>query len=185
MAQIFPSDERPTPPDDARSNYGMHRRLLLDRLEVPVENQHAFPAWEKQPSQGALEAEAELRRVVRPRLEGGLPAFDLALLGLGADGHTASLFPGTEPLEETEAWIVPTVRPEDGEVRLTLTYPALRRAGTLLFLVTGKEKSEAVRRALRPEGSAPPPPAVRVDQGRGLWILDRAAASDLSADLFE
>lgn len=170
---VFFSDERVVPVSDPRNNYGMARSALLSRVPIPAHQVHPMPTEGAEPADLAARYEATLR---------AQGAFDLAVMGMGADGHTASLFPGDAALSEPERWVRALRAPEGTEVRdrLTLTLPALNRARTVVFLVTGGEKSDTVARVLRPArgGSDPPLPAALV---RGLhgteWLLDAAAGS--------
>lgn len=170
---VFFSDERVVPASDARSNYAMARDALLSRVSIPPANVHAMP------TEGATPAELAARYESTLRSHG---AFDLAVMGMGADGHTASLFPGDAALSESERWVLAVRAPGGTEVRdrLTLTLPALNRARHVMFLVTGGEKSGAVARVLRP-GSGPtetPLPAALVrGQHATEWLLDEAAAA--------
>jgi 6-phosphogluconolactonase len=155
-------DERCVPPDDEQSNFRLAREALLDRLAHPPAAVHRIRG-ELEPEQAALRYDAELRGVT----------FDLVLLGLGEDGHTASLFPHSAALGEEERLAVAVVRPD--VPRVTLTPPALRAARQVVFLAVGEEKAEAVKRAF---DAAPDPatPASLIRGGRTTAILDRAAA---------
>jgi 6-phosphogluconolactonase len=185
---LFWGDERCVLPEDVRSNYGMASRTgLLDR---PVAGIHRMPG-EFSPDEGAVAYEEELRGV----LAGGpIPRFDLILLGLGEDGHTASLFPGSPGLTDRDHLVVVT-GPYEGTRRLTLTLPTLAAARSLLFLVSGGEKAEAVRRVLSKERETVDETAparllldviavkrkVRWECPSVTWVLDRAAAALLPA----
>lgn len=150
------------PPEDERSNYRLAREALLDRLDRP-------PAVHRIRGElGAAEAAAEYDRLLRGA------GLDLVLLGLGPDGHTASLFPGSPALEETERLAVPAHGL--GLDRVTLTLPAIRAAAEAVFLAVGPEKAEAARRAF---AGAPGPetPASLVRARRTSAVLDRAAAA--------
>ena len=168
---VFFSDERHVPHDDSDSNYRMARDTLLDGLAVPDANIHPFPT-------GATpEADA---RTYEETLRGyfdDAPSFDLVLLGMGEDGHVASLFPDSPMLDEAERWAVATEAPPSSPVhdRLTLTFPVLSAGRTVVFLVTGKRKQDALRGVLEdPDRS---PPAERVGAcDRLLWYVDEEAA---------
>lgn len=168
---IFFSDERHVPPDDDDSNYRMARETLLDGIGFADANVHPFP------TQSTPEADARAYHETLRDYFGDAPAFDIVLLGMGEDGHVASLFPDRPALSETERWVVATEAPPSSPVldRLTLTYPILNAARTVLFLVTGERKHDALRAVLEdPEQS---PPAERVDaRERLLWYVDEAAA---------
>ena len=171
----FFSDERCVPPDHPDSNYGMAREALLSR--VPVAAVHRMEG-ELPPADAALRHEADLKAAFA--LDGGAPpALDLLLLGLGADGHVASLFPRTAALGERARLCVANEVPRLGATRLTLTVPVLNEARRVLFLVAGEQKAWAVRAAF--DGACEPEdvPARLVRPDRTRWIVDRAAASRL------
>jgi 6-phosphogluconolactonase len=147
---VFFGDERAVPPDDPRSNYRMARETLLDPARVPEKNVHRWQAE-------AADLDAAARAYELALGVGG--ELDLAILGLGPDGHTASLFPGTTALHETERLAVAVAVPGLDTRRLTLTYPALLAARVICFLVTGAEKREALADVLRPDS---PRPAARL-----------------------
>lgn len=170
--EVFFGDERGVPPDDAASNYAMARDALLGR--VPVARVHRIRG-ERPPDEAAREYGAELRRAFP---EDGAPTFDVALLGVGGDGHTASLFPGSAALEERAAWAVAVPAPATSAPhveRVSLTLPVLNRARAVYVLASGAEKRDVVRRILA--GEAPELPASRVrGEERTVWLLDRDAA---------
>ncbi len=174
---VFWGDERCVPPDDPDSNYGMAWWTLLDHVPIPPDHVHRMRA-EDAPDRAAASYEADLRAFF-----GGPSAFDLVLLGLGPDGHTASLFPGSEALNEPFRWALPSRAPEGVEPaqRLTLTLPALNAAMQAMFLVTGAEKASVVTDILTDlDSAAARYPAARVrPAGRLLWLLDEAAAKGL------
>ena len=170
---ILWGDERCVPPDDPRSNYRMARQTLLDRVPVPAEQIHRIRG-EDDPDRAAADYERTIR---------ALPgALDLVLLGMGDDGHTASLFPGQPAVRETERWVVATAPATGGVRRVTLTPGILNRAGQVTFVVSGAAKADRVREVLRgprrPE--ALPAQAIQPGAGRLTWLLDRAAAEGLS-----
>jgi len=169
--ELWWGDERCVAPADARSNFGMAKAALLDRLAQPPRALHRMRG-ELGPAAGAEAYEGELD---------GLEAFDLLLLGLGPDGHVASLFPNQPTLAERERRAVGAeARLEPYVDRITLTLPMLRRARELLFLVAGEDKAEAVARALAGEPSpATPGSLVRAELGPTRAVLDRAAAGAL------
>lgn len=170
---VFWGDERCVPPQHADSNYRMARETLLSR--VPIPEQHICRIHgEDDPAQAALAYERALYAHF-----GGPPRLDLALLGMGADGHTASLFPHTPALTERARLAVAVYAAQRGSWRVTLTYPALNAAEQALFLVSGADKADTLRAVL--EGPRRPlelpAQGVRPDAGRLLWLADAAAAA--------
>jgi 6-phosphogluconolactonase len=173
--EIFFGDERLVPPDHPDSNYRMARESLLAGGHVQPRALLAMPT-DGAPQDCAEAYEEILRQQYgASRLDLDAPLFDLMLLGLGADGHTASLIPGQPVLQERARWVAPVPKGRD-EVRLTLTYPALESSRLMLFLVAGADKAEAVRWA-RAGDAAIPAGALR-PQGDVVWLLDRAAGAD-------
>lgn len=169
--ELYWGDERCVPPGDPESNYALVRATLLAGLEIPAARVHRIRG-ELAPEAAAREYEA----VVGRALDGG--PFDLVLLGLGADGHVASLFPGAPPPAGLAA---PARAPAPPRARVTLTPAALASARRLVFLVSGAGKAAAVARALAPAAGGEPPPSARVRPrgGEVLWLLDRAAAAEI------
>jgi 6-phosphogluconolactonase len=170
---LFWTDERCVPSDHPDSNYGMARRALLDHVPVPPGNVHRIHG-EDPPAQAA----ADYERQLRDHFAAPLPRFDLILLGLGADGHTASLFPNATTLRELKRLVVPAQHPGTGQWRVTLTLPALNAAASVAVLVTGGDKAEAVRQTR--SGTDPSLPLVQVHPlGAHIsWFVDRAAAGE-------
>ncbi len=169
---VFFGDERPVPPDHPESNYGMARDALLARVPIPPANVRRMRG-EEEPEAAARAYEDELRAFFGPS-----PRFDLALLGMGPDGHTASLFPGSPALDETARLAVAPFVPALGTGRITLTLPALDAASRVVFLVSGAAKAKALARVLSGERGPGALPAARVRprEGSVLWLVDRAAA---------
>lgn len=175
-------DERCVPPDDPRSNYRMAREALLDHVPLPPANIHRITG-EAEPTQAALAYESLLRSLVG----GGAPdadtdaGLDLVLLGMGSDGHTASLFPGTAAVRERVRWVVAEFIEAVGTWRVTLTPVALNAARQVSFVVSGTAKARRLQEVL--EGpSIPdrlPAQAVRPTHGRLTWLVDEAAATHL------
>jgi 6-phosphogluconolactonase len=163
---FFWGDERCVPPDDPASNYRMARETLLGPLAIPEPQIHRWRG-ELPPKTAAELCEDELCQVA-----GIPPVLDLVLLGLGLDGHTASLFPGSAALDVHDSLCAANFAPALGAWRLTLTYPALNAAREALFLVEGEGKREIVGKIQAGEDY----PAARVRAERTLWFLDRAAA---------
>jgi 6-phosphogluconolactonase len=181
IAQRFPwnrvhwfwGDERFVPHDDPASNYRMAREAFLSRVPVPAPNIHAIRTEGVSPAQAAAAYEATLRRFYGAEtIAPGRPLFDVALLGIGEDGHTASLFPGASALEEKRRWVI-AVSGDRLEPRITLTYPALNSSRDLAFLASGTGKREIVRRARA--GDLTLPAARILPVGRLHWFTDRAA----------
>lgn len=173
---IFWGDERCLPPTHPDSNYHMARAALLDHVPIPPENIHRM-AGEREPEQAAADYEVELERVF-----GGPPRFDLILLGMGRDGHTASLFPHTPALRErTRRAVANFYAPVEPPWRITLTLPVINAAG-VIFLVSGADKAETLRQVLEGEYKPDDLPAQLVrPAGGSLWLVDTAAARLLGA----
>jgi 6-phosphogluconolactonase len=173
-AHWFWGDERFVPHDHPDSNYGMARDAFLSRVPVPDDNIHAVPTEGLSPDEAASAYETTLKRFYgADTLVPGRPLFDVMLLGIGDDGHTASLFPGQPALQETRRWVVAVIGAK-AEARITLTYPALDSSRELAFVVTGNEKQGVVARAQA--GDRTLPAAVVHPVGRLHWFTDRAAA---------
>jgi len=176
---FFWSDERHVPPDHPESNYRMAKEALLSIVPVPPENIFRVRAEEKDANVVARDYEEALRSFFRLR-PGEFPRFDLILLGLGPDGHTASLFPNTPALNETKRLVVANWVEKFKTNRITFTYPVLNYAACVIFLVSGGDKSEIVREVLENPGADLPSQKVHPANGRLLWLLDKDAASKLS-----
>ncbi|MFQ5846274.1 MAG: 6-phosphogluconolactonase [Candidatus Methylomirabilales bacterium] len=178
---LFWGDERCVPPDHPESNYRMVRELLLDRVPIPQHNVHRMPAEDEDPARAGAEYETTLRAFFEVDV-GEFPRFDLILLGLGQDGHTASLFPGTAALAETERLVASTDVEQHGTVRLTLTVPVINRAASVVFVVAGEAKASVLRGVLGDKRGPERLPAQRIQPVSGkLWfIVDRAAAKELT-----
>jgi 6-phosphogluconolactonase len=164
-------DERCVPPDDADSNWRMIRETIVDPAGVPLAHQHRM-AGEKNPPDAAADYEAELRAL----FAGRPPAFDAVVLGIGGDGHVASLFPGDAALDERERWVLHTEAPASSPVRdrLTLTLPVLNAARLAVYIVAGAGKRDVAGRAMTGDAALP---AARVrPAGRLVWMLDQASA---------
>jgi 6-phosphogluconolactonase len=160
---VFFGDERAVPPDHPDSNYRMASEALLRRVSVPAGNVHRMEAE-------AADAQAAADRYARLLPE----ALDVLVLGVGADGHTASLFPGSPALHERSRRVVPVRAPKPPERRLTLTPPVLAAARRILVLAAGEDKAQAVARALKSAGTPDEVPARLARDG--VWFLDAAAA---------
>ena len=171
---LFWGDERYVPHTDPASNYRMATENLISQVPIPSANVHPIPTDLPEPEKAARAYESDLRAF----FSGGTPAFDLQLLGLGVEGHTASIFPGSPALKEKERWVMAVEAPAKPPRRVTLTLPVLNSGRNTFFLVTGQDKREIIA-ALRGEAdpSASPYPAARTQPtGPVLWFLDKAAA---------
>jgi 6-phosphogluconolactonase len=168
----FWGDERHVPPDHPDSNFRMAREAMLDTVPVPAENIHRVPAEEPDAERAAAEYESTLREFFHAE---SWPIFDLIQLGLGKEGHTASLFPGGMALHERERWVAAPWVEAQSTFRVTFTPPVLNHARRAMFLVAGDEKAAALHAVL--EGARDPDlyPA-QIVEGNRLWMVDRAAA---------
>jgi len=170
----FWGDERFVSQDDTLSNYRMVREALLSRTPIPAINIHPIPTAGITPEQAATAYEHELNSFYgAKRLDPARPLFDVTLLGLGPDGHTASLFPNTAVLAERERWVAAVVGAKS-EARITLTYPALESSRNAAFLISGEEKRMVLARLRRGDDSLP---AAHVHPTGSLWIFGDAAAA--------
>jgi 6-phosphogluconolactonase len=178
---LFWGDERAVPPESPESNYGMVRRELLLRVPIPVGNVHRMKAEEPVIGRAAHEYETILRRCL-PVDDRGFPILDLVLLGLGGEGHTASLFPGSAFMRETSHWVSTPMIAKLGMRRMTLTLPVLEAARHVLFLVTGSGKAEILRKVLSEPGEHPLPAQMVIPRnGERAFLVDEGAASLLGA----
>jgi len=170
---FFWGDERCVLPDDPRNNAGMVCRVLLNRVPVRAAQVHPISCGPN-PCRAAEEYE-ELLRMFFAR---ALPRFDVALLGLGIDGHTASLFPGSAALEEQERWTAVTRRSGEDIDRVTLTVPVINQAELILFLVSGDDKAAILHEVLdeEPAPSQYPAGMIRPEHGEQRWLVDKQAA---------
>ena len=168
-------DERFVPYDHPESNYRMTREAMLAKAPVPPQNIHPVPV-DGSPQDAARRYEQALQQAYGATvLDPARPLFDLTLLGLGTDGHTASLLPGDPVLEERERWVA-AVSHGRPEIRITMTYPVIESSRCVAFLVTGREKAPILQ-AIRAGGSRVPAARVR-PVGELIWFADRAAAGD-------
>jgi 6-phosphogluconolactonase len=173
--QVFQVDERCVPPDDQQSNYRMIKHALLDAVPLPEGNFHRMAAERPDREQAAREYADEIGRVLRPA-PGEFPRFDLILLGMGPDGHTASLFPGSPALDERTAWVAPNFAAQLNSHRLTLTLPVLNAAAHVIFLVAGADKAETLRQVLEGPPGKFPAQLIQPAKGKLSWFLDESAA---------
>jgi 6-phosphogluconolactonase len=174
---VYWGDERYVPPDDPASNYRMAREYLLDHVPCPDANVHPMPTRFDAPSDAASDYESMLRS----RFAGAALDFDVLLLGIGTDGHTASLFPGSRVLDEREHWVIAVEAPAEPPRRLTLTLPALLHAKTTCVLAAGADKAEPLHLALDTPINPDrwPVSALRRAEGPVIWFCDRDAAARL------
>jgi 6-phosphogluconolactonase len=178
--ELFLVDERRVPPEDSKSNYRLLRDTLLSGAAIPDDQVHRWKS-ESLVEAALSDYETQLREILLPGAESkSPPSFDLILLGLGSDGHTASLFPGTPALEETHRWVAAGTAPEAPVERLTMTLPLINAAREVAFLATGEEKAPLVKAILSGEGSKYPAWRVHPVRGELLWFLDAAAGRNLA-----
>ena len=171
---IFFGDERHVPPDHPDSNFHMASESLLSRVPIPENNVHRIRA-ELDADSAALDYEGQLREFFQ-LIDHGWPRFDLVLLGLGDDGHAASLFPGSAALTESARMAVANWVEKFRAFRITLTYPVLNHAAEVVFLVSGESKAEILNDVLRPGVKKYPAQSVQPVNGRLLWLVDHDAA---------
>jgi 6-phosphogluconolactonase len=176
--EFFWGDERSVPSDSPESNFGLARLLLLDHLpRVRAEAVHRMPADASDLGAAAERYETELRRAFGLGPGSRRPRFDLIWLGMGPDGHTASLFPGASTLAERRRWVIPATAPPTSPVaaRLTFTLPLINAARIALFVVAGADKAAALRSV---RSGSPDLPAARVRATSTLWLVDALAAGE-------
>jgi 6-phosphogluconolactonase len=185
---LFFGDERHVPPTDPESNYRMVQESLLTKITIPAENVFRVPGENPDAAAAAAEYEAQLRRFfelrsqVRPGDRGGeFPRFDLILLGMGPDGHTASLFPDSPALDEASRLVVANWVAKFNTHRITFSFPVLNHAAEVMFMASGADKADMVHQVLEAKNT-PPLPSQRVQpsDGRLLWMVDEAAAGKLT-----
>jgi 6-phosphogluconolactonase len=180
QVEFFWGDERAVPPDSAESNFRMAHDALLQPLGIGSHQVHRIAAERGDHEVVAREYQETIASVFGVGSGGTAPAFDLILLGLGADGHTASLFPGTPALDERRRWVVANPVASLGGVRLTMTTAILNRGREVVFAVAGADKAKALRAVL--DGPSEPrrlPAQLVRPQGRLIWLVDREAAASL------
>ena len=180
---IFFGDERHVAPDHQDSNYHMASESLLSKVPIPAANIHRVRAELSSAAEAADLYEIEVRDFFRPQTGDAnpdfVPVFDLVMLGMGPDGHTASLFPGSEALNENKRLVVANWVEKFNTFRITFTYRLLNNASQVMFLVTGKDKTEMLHNVLEgdPSGKTYPSQGIKPVSGRLLWIIDRGAAA--------
>lgn len=172
---VYWVDERAAPPEHERSNYGASKKALLDAISIPPGNIHRMRAEDPDLEKAAADYEAELRNI-KAKIS-GLPALDLVVLGVGDDGHTASLFPGEDTVHITDRLVAVAPAKNGREARLTLTAPVLENAKASVIIVLGKSKHEPLERIWATSGDVNQTPAriIRGFRGAITWVIDRAA----------
>jgi len=179
---LFWGDERMVPFENPSSNFGAARRAMLSSIDIPKGNVHPVPV-DASPAEAAGLYESDLRDFFGVGKSSGGATFDLVILGMGEDGHTASLFPGSDALEERERWAVAVEAPEGAGParRVTLTLPILNSAESALFLVSGREKADALHDVLQMgrHAASQYPAAMIRPEGTLLWFADSAAAGGM------
>jgi len=174
---LFWGDERFVPPDDPESNYGMISAALISKIAIPFENIYPMPTEYEDPDEAADAYETELVNFVSRKIT-SLPRFSLVLLGLGGDGHTASLFPGSDSLKSNRM-VTASVSPIGIKNRLTLTLPVINNAESIIFLVSGKKKAKILKKVLEDSPEDYPAGLVKPSQGKLVWQVDKPAYSGI------
>ncbi len=176
---LFWTDERCVPPDDPQSNYGRAKELLIDRTGIPPQNIFRIRG-EDDPDEQAISYSQLIEANVRA--SGNLPCFDLIMLGVGEDGHTASIFPGQEYLFETELLTAVSVNPNNSQTRITLTGRLINNASNISIVAAGNRKAKIVSEVLggKENNILYPVQLVEPKQGKLIWFLDKNAAEEIS-----
>lgn len=177
---FFWGDERHVPPDNPESNYRMANESMLSTVPVPAQNIFRIHAEGKDANAVAANYEQTIQNffALKP---GEFPRFDLILLGMGPDGHTASLFPGTAALQETKKIFVANWVEKLGDFRFTLTYPAINHATEVAFLVSGADKAATLAQVLENKNAGLPSQKIAPEDGKLVWFADEAAAKNLQS----
>lgn len=176
---FFWGDERHVPPDHSDSNYRMADQALLSKVPVPPENIFRVHSEEKDADAAALQYEQVLKDFFHLS-PGQFPRFDLILLGVGPDGHAASLFPGTSGVNESRRLVVANWVPKLNTYRITFTFPVLNAAACVMFLASGPDKAPILHEVLENPGADLPSQKVRPTNGKLIWLVDAPAAGSLS-----
>jgi len=171
--RLYMGDERFVPPDDPRSNYRMIKEAMLSRLPITDKNVYIMPTSLYTSEQAAISYE----NILRSHYENPWPRFDMVILGMGADGHTASLFPNSPELGEMGKWVLASQAPEEPKIRLTLSLPAINNAEAIYFLIAGKDKAKAFKNALGEPSPQYPASLIKPERGRLSWWVDESASS--------
>lgn len=175
QVDLFFGDERDVPQDDVESNFGVAQKMMLDHLPIDWERVHPMRADADDLDSASDEYEQIIRRVV-PAGPDGIPQFDLVMLGMGGDGHTASLFPDSPILGEGKRLVVACHVPVLGRNRMTMTFPLINASRHIVMLVTGDDKAGVVERVIRQEDQSLPAARVYPVRGTLHYVLDTAAA---------
>ncbi len=177
---LYFGDERFVPPENEESNFRMVKETLLDSVSIPSSNIHRIETERGDPHEVAARYEAVLTENL-PKSEEGVPQFDLILLGIGPDGHTASLFPGTDVLHQRERFVAAVYVKQKSGWRITLTFPVLEAARHLMFMVAGKDKREVMERILSSRGGEEVVPVQMLEpRGEVEFFLDAEAAGEVA-----
>jgi 6-phosphogluconolactonase len=175
---FFWGDERHVPPDFPESNFRMAKETLLSKLPIPQQNIFRMRGELPDANEAAAQYEQSLRDFFKPSAS-EFPRLDFTLLGMGPDGHTASLFPGTTGLQERQRWVIGNWVPQKDTWRITLTYPAINNSRVVLFMVNGETKADMAQRVLKDPSANFPCQAIRPADGELLWYLDKGAGAKL------
>lgn len=178
---LFWGDERSVPPDHPDSNYRMTKQALLIHVPIPEENVHRLEAERVDRDAAARDYERILASVCGGTLDAAPPVLDLILLGMGGDGHTASLFPHTEALSERKRWVVANHVPQLGTDRVTFSVALINRGARVRFLTAGADKTDRLHEVLEGprEPERLPSQLIEPESGPAIWMVDRAAARKL------
>lgn len=178
---FFWGDERCVPPDHEQSNYGMAWKELLQGLQLDPARIHRLRGEDPDPAAAARSYQMDIADALGISADDDPPTFDLVFLGMGPDGHTASLFPHTQALQPTIHWVVPNYVPKFQAHRLTMTPRILNRARAIMFLVGGADKADVLQEVLEGplETDRLPSQLIQSDEGNLTWIVDRMAAAKL------
>ena len=174
---FFWGDERCVAPEDEQSNYGEAKKILLDKIDIPITNIHRV-IGESDPAEEAIRYGQTIEEHV-PTNDDGLPEFSLVILGMGGDGHTASIFPHQMELLRSENICEVAVHPDSGQKRVTITGPVINAAEQVVFLITGAGKADVLKRVCDGTGKQYPATHVKPKSGDLVFFLDEAAASKL------
>jgi 6-phosphogluconolactonase len=179
---VFWGDERSVPPEHKDSNYRMASEAMLSKLPIPAAQVHRIEAERTDRDAAAREYQATLAKVCGADVNGPPPALDLIMLGMGPDGHTASLFPGTTALTETKRWVVVNFVPKFSTDRVTMSAPMLNAGREVLFLVAGPDKTDPLHEVLegKPNATLYPSQLIKPVSGALVWFVDRAAAAKVT-----